>query len=169
MSLLHSLAKSTMTVRAVTFDDIPVLTEFWYDQMALASQKHPSIRLASDAEIQWRTYAESLVNDKNIAFLLAEIDNKIIACAIGRIQANNVGLHPKQIGIIEDIILDLHSPHKRKNAVTDLLKALKIYFRQMDIQYIMIHVPTFSLVEQGFWRGLGLQHTHDTFWMDLST
>lgn len=157
-----------MPIRDVTIDDIPVLAEFWYDQMALRSQKHAAIKLAPNALTQWEIFAHTCLYDDDLVFLLAEIDNDIIGCAIGRIQANQVGLVPAQVGIIEQIIFDLHSPHKRKNAVTELLEAIKAYFRQSDIQYIIVQVPTQSPVEQGFWRGLGLSHLDDIFWMDLS-
>jgi hypothetical protein len=90
-----------------------------------------------------------------------------LGCIIGRSENNHVGLLPEQYGIVEQVILDLHSPHKRKNAVTELLEALKTHFRQKGISHIMVRVPTYSPVEQGFWRGLGLTHLEDTFWMDL--
>lgn len=158
-----------MTVRAATASDIELLSEYWYDQTALRSQKHASVKLALNAEQQWRDYAYSLLETPNTVFLVSEIDSEVIGCAIGRIQPNEMGLVPAQIGLIESIILDLHSPHKRKNAVTDLLAALQVYFRQSEIQHIMVNVPIYDPVEQGFWRGLGLLHIKDTFWMDLDT
>lgn len=156
-----------MTIRLVTAHDIPLLSEFWYDQMALRSQKQSAIKLAPDAIKQWRQFALSCLDDDTVAFYLVEINDDVLGCAIGRVQANQVGLLPKQVGIIEHVILDLHSPHKRKNAVNQLLEGLKDYFRQSDIQHIIVQVPTQSPVEQAFWRGFGVLHLNDIFWMDL--
>lgn len=156
-----------MTVRPTTARDIPLLSEFWYDQMALRSQKQSAVRLMPDAQEQWQDYAIDLLLDELSIFLTAESNGDILGCAIGRIENNQVGLLPQQYGLIEQLVLDLHSPHKRKNAVSELLEALKSDFRQKDISHIMIRVPTYSPVEQAFWRGLGLVHLEDTFWMDL--
>lgn len=156
-----------MTVRLATPDDLPLLAEYWYDQVALRSQKHISVRLLPDAEARWQQYAHTLLQADHAQFLIAELEGDVLACAIGHIEPNEIGLYPPMIGRIDNIILDLHSPHKRKNAVTELLDALKQYYRQSDIQHIIVTVPTYSPVEQGFWRGLGLHHIKDTFWMDL--
>lgn len=156
-----------MTVRPVDIPDIELLSEFWYDAMALRSQKQSSVRLMPDAIDQWQEYASSLYYDKEAVFLLVEIQGDILGCIVGRVQDNQPGLLPHQYGMVEQLILDLHSPHKRKNAVNELLEALKTHFRQKDISHIMVRVPSYLPVEQGFWRGLASIHLEDTFWMDL--
>lgn len=156
-----------MTVRPVDVPDLDLLSEFWYDGMALRSQKQASIRLMPDAIDQWQIYAHSLFYDDEALFSLVEIDGDILGCIVGRVVDNQPGLLPLQYGIVEQLVLDLHSPHKRKNAVNELLEVLKTHFRQKDISHIMVAVPAYSPIEQGFWRGLGLTHLEDTFWMDL--
>ncbi len=156
-----------MTVRPVNHFDISTLAEFWYDGIALRSQKQSAIRLMPDAIEQWEEYAAILLYDEEATFLLVEIEGEILGCIVGRVADNQPGLLPRKYGIVEQLVLDLHSPHKRKNAVNELLEAIKNYFRQKDISHIMVRVPAYSPVEQGFWRGLGLTHLEDTFWMDI--
>lgn len=157
----------TMTVRPVTLADIPLLTEYWYDGMALRSQKQRTIRLMPDALTRWQQYAESLIDNSEVIFLAVELENELLGGIIGRVEKNQVGVLPEHYGLIEQVVIDLHSPHKRKNAVTELLEALKNDFRRRDISHIMVHASVNSPVEQGFWRGLGLRHLEDTFWMEL--
>jgi|GEM_PF-4149351 len=156
-----------MTVRPVTVADIPLLAEFWYDGMALRSQKQTAIRLMPDAMTRWSAYAESLIDDSDVIFLAVELENDLPGCIIGRVEKNIPGVLPERYGLIEQVVIDMHNPHKRQNTITELLDALKADFRRKAISHIMVHVPVYSSVEQGFWRGMGLKHVEDTFWMEL--
>ena len=155
-----------MTVRPVNHFDISLLAEFWYDGMALRSQKQSAIRLMPDAIEHWEEYAAILLYDEEAIFRLVEIEGDVAGCIVGRVVDNQPGLLPRKYGIVEQLVLDLHSPGKQKNAVSELLNAVKNYFLKQDISYIMVRVPAYSPVEQGFWRGLGLTHLEDTFWME---
>ncbi|GAB5490264.1 MAG: hypothetical protein Phog2KO_04790 [Phototrophicaceae bacterium] len=156
-----------MIIRPAEKTDISLLAEFWYDQMALYSQKQTIIRLMPDALEQWQSYAQAILEDDTIYFLVIERDNEALGAIIGHIANNDVGLLPQKYGVIDYLILDLHSPHKRKNAVNNLLSALKERFFQQNISHMMVRVPKYSLVEQGFWRGLGASDLDNSFWMDV--
>ncbi|MGJ3239946.1 MAG: hypothetical protein ACFE0Q_14640 [Anaerolineae bacterium] len=155
-----------MTVRPTNPSDMPLLAEYWYDQIALYTQKHQHAQLLPDALIRWQAYAQQLLSGDAI-FLTIERDGDVFGCIIGRIINNQVGLAPLQIGCVEHIVLDLHSPHKRQYAVHDLLEALMLQFRARDIMRVIVRVPAYAPVEQAFWRGLGWAHLEDTFGMDL--
>ena len=156
-----------MIIRPVQEDDISLLAEFWYDQMALLSQKQSFIRLMPDALEQWRRDAIAIMQDDLRCFLVVVLEDDILGAIIGQIKTNKAGLLPRKYGVIDQLILDLHSPHKRKNAVNSLLDALKSYFHQQEISHMIVDVPVYSLVEQGFWRGLGATQLNNTFWMDI--
>lgn len=156
-----------MIIRPAEKTDISLLAEFWYDQMALYSQKQTIIRLMPDALEQWQSYAQTILNHDTISFLVIERDNEVLGAIIGHIEENEVGLLPRKYGVIDHLILDLHSPHKRKNSVNNLLFALKERLSQQNISHMMVRVPKYSLVEQGFWRGLGASDLDNSFWMDI--
>lgn len=156
-----------MTIRSVQENDISLLAEFWYDQMALYTQKHVTMQLMPDAMERWKQYAQALIQGDTKVFKVVEVDGKVLGAIIGYINDNQIGLLPRKYGVIEQLILDLHSPHKRKNAVNDLLNAVNIHFRQHNISHISVRVPTYSLVEQGFWRGLGATQLDNSFWMEI--
>lgn len=156
-----------MTIRSVTANDIPLLAEYWYDQMALYSQKQAMMQLKPNADEVWQAYAQSLLHDTEVAFIANECKGELLGCIIGRITTNKIGLLPEKYGQVDDIILDLHSPHKQHNTVTELLAALKNYLFEKNIVHLIVHVPNHAPVEQAFWRGLGATHIEDTFWMNL--
>ena len=69
--LWHRLRR--MTIRPVTSDDIPLLSEYWYDTMALLQHMTSHIRLLPDARGRWERYAQDLVWDPAVIFLAAEV------------------------------------------------------------------------------------------------
>ena len=156
-----------MIIRPAENPDISLLAEFWYDQMALYSQKQNTTRLMPDALEQWQSYALAILEDEAVYFLVIEDNNEVLGAIIGHIENNGAGLLPQKYGVIDYLILDLHSPHKRKNSVNNLLSALKDRVSQENISHMMVRVPKYSLVEQGFWRGLGASDLDNSFWMDV--
>jgi hypothetical protein len=156
-----------MTIRPAKLSDIPFLAEFWYDQLALRSQKTAGIRLAPDAVAKWESYAREQLENESSLFLVAEGASEILGGIIGIVSKNEIGLLPEQFGLIVYLILDMHSPEIQQNTAGALVKAIKDYFRQQGLQQCRIAVASQSLIEQGFWRGLGANLLTETFWMDL--
>lgn len=156
-----------MTIRLTTSDDIPILAEYWYDRMALLSQKTRTIRLMPDAQSQWSKYMQTLLHDDNTICFTAEIDGEILACMIGMLEANQAGLLPQYYGKVSDIVLDLHSPHRQQGTVNALLTRLKQHFQKRGLSEMIVTVPIYASIEQAFWRGLGARHYQDTFWINI--
>jgi hypothetical protein len=156
-----------MTIRPAKLSDIPFLAEFWYDQMALRSQKTAGIRLAPDAIASWENYAREQLENERSFFLVAEGEGEILGGIIGTMSKNEIGLLPEQFGLIVYLILDMHSTQIQQNTAGALVKAIKDTFRQQELKQCRIAVASQSLIEQGFWRGLGANLLTETFWMDL--
>jgi hypothetical protein len=156
-----------MTIRPAKLSDIPFLAEFWYDQMALRSEKTAGIRLAPDALSSWENYAKEQLGSERPIFLVAESEGEILGGIIGTVSKNEIGLLPEQFGLIVYLILDMHSPQIQQNTAGALVKAVKDYFRQQGLKQCRIAVASQSLIEQGFWRGLGANLLTESFWMDL--
>ena len=95
-----------MLIRPAKKTDISLLAEFWYDQMALYSQKQSIIGLMPDALEQWQSYAQAILNDDTIYFLVIQRDEEVLGAIIGHIADNDVGLLPRQYGVVDQLILD---------------------------------------------------------------
>src|SRR5690606_22896072 len=99
--LCHKVLKTTtMIIRPVQEVDIPLLAEFWYDQMALLSQKQSFIGLMPDAIEQWRNYAYEIMQEELRNYRAVEIEQVIVGCMIERIEDNQAGLLTQICGVI---------------------------------------------------------------------
>ena len=156
-----------LTIRPVENEDIPVLSEFWYDNMALLQQLNPRIRLLPDARRQWEIAMKVIIAANDVIFLAAENENELLGCIAGRIASNQPGLAPALIGIIDWLILDLHSSDKQQGAGRELLNAIKIRFGDRHITQLQVTVATQATVEQAFWLGVGVKKTDELFWMTI--
>lgn len=156
-----------LTIRLAENNDIPLLSEFWYDNMALLQQSNPRVRLLPDARRRWEDAARQFRNLDAVIFFVAEIDEDIVGCIVGRIIPNQAGLAPEVIGIIDWLILDLHTPHKQKGVGRALLQAVKDHFIDRHITQLQVTVSTQATVAQAFWLGVGAKKTDEIFWMNL--
>lgn len=170
-----------LKIRPAISADITLLSEYWYDNMALLQQSNPRIRLLPDARHQWEGFAKSLVQSSDVIFLCAEVNPEIdaralgamsntqmpIGCIAARVLANQAGLAPPQIGLVELLILDLHSPHQQHGTGGELLRSLQAQMAQRQITHLLVSVSAQAAVEQAFWRAMGAKKTDDIFWMTL--
>ncbi|MDQ7025976.1 MAG: GNAT family N-acetyltransferase [Anaerolineae bacterium] len=156
-----------LTIRLAKNDDIPFLSEFWYDNMALLQQSNPRVRLLADARRCWEDAAQQFMALDEVIFFAAEIKGDVLGCIVGRIILNQAGLAPQWIGNIDWLILDLHSPHKQRGTGRALLQAMKDHFIDRHITQCQVSVSTQATVAQAFWLGVGAKKTDDIFWMNL--
>lgn len=156
-----------MTIRPAKLSDIPFLAEYWYDQMALRSQKTAAIRLAPDALAQWEAYAKALLGDASAIVFVAEREEEILGGIIGQEAKNAVGLLPDHFGLIVYLILDMHSPQRQAITAGSLVKTMLEAFRAQGLKQCQIMVAAQSPIEAGFWRGLGANLLAEEFWMSL--
>jgi L-amino acid N-acyltransferase YncA len=154
-----------MTIRPAKTDDIPLLAEFWYDQMALLSQKSPAIRLAPNALQEWEAYAKKALHEAII--LVAEKDGEILGGIIGQESRNAPALLPERFGLIVYLLVDMHSPAYQTNTASLLVKAMQEEFRGLGLSQCRVAVAAYAPVEQGFWRGLGANLLEEGFWIRL--
>jgi L-amino acid N-acyltransferase YncA len=154
-----------MTIRPAKVEDIPYLAEFWYDQMALLSQKSAAIRLAPNALAQWQSYAESILKDAIV--LVVEQDGVILGGIIGQESKNAPALLPERFGLIVYLLVDMHSSAQQTNTASLLVKAMQEEFRGLGLSQCRIAVAAYAPVEQGFWRGLGANLLEEGFWIKL--
>jgi L-amino acid N-acyltransferase YncA len=155
-----------LTIRPVEIADIPLLSEFWYDNVALLQQSNSRLRLLPDARQQWEAAMLEIIRTDDVIFLVAANESDLLGCIVGRITPNQPGLAPQLIGVIDSLILDLHS-QKQQGAGRELLQAMKTRFIDQHITQLQVTVAAQATVAQAFWLGMGAKKTDDVFWMTL--
>lgn len=159
--------KTNLTIRALHIEDLSILAEYWYDHVALQAQKHTAIALMPDAEQHWIDAMQVHLQDTQTLAYIAALENEVFGGLIVTVVPNAPGLLPASVGEIVAIVLDMHSPHKRHNTVSQLLDRATTDLAAQGIQALRVSVPAYAPVEQGFWRGLGATHIMDTLWIAL--
>jgi ribosomal protein S18 acetylase RimI-like enzyme len=155
-----------LTIRSVEIADIPLLSEFWYDNMALLQQSNPRVLLLPDARRHWETTMLEIIRTDDVIFLVAENESELSGCIIGRITPNQPGFAPQFIGVIDYLILNLHS-QRQQGAGRELLQAMKTRFIEQHITQLQVTVAAQATVAQAFWLGMGAKKTDELFWMTL--
>jgi ribosomal protein S18 acetylase RimI-like enzyme len=156
-----------VTIRATVLADIPILSEFWYDQMAWLQHTNPRIRLAPDARHQWEMAMSRLLSQPNAIMLTSVLDDDVVGAILATILPNTPGLLPERIAQVTTLIVDIHTPHRQHGTGRYLLAALKNSLAEQHIAQLQVVVAATAVVEQAFWRGLGAKNNDDIFWMAL--
>lgn len=156
-----------VTVRSTQPEDIPVLSEYWYDRVTLLQQSNPRIALAPDARQRWETVVTDWLTQPDMISLTAMREDEPIGVIIVTVIPNAPGLLPEKIAQILEIVIDIHTPHKQQGIGRYLLNALKVVLIEKNISHLQVSVSTTAVVEQAFWRGMGAKSYDEIFWMAL--
>lgn len=155
-----------IAVRPALNDDIPALTELWYEKWALLSQSDPRIQLALDARARWSSAVSTWLTDPDRCVLVVE-DAHPVGYAVGMVDALlPPGLIPERVGVILDIALDAHGSHA--GAARALVDGLRTWFAARDVDQLVVRTPRRQPVEQAFWRALGAADWMDVLWLKRS-
>jgi ribosomal protein S18 acetylase RimI-like enzyme len=147
--------------------DVPVLSEFWYDHMALLVQTNPRIRLLPDARVRWEQAVQDWLTQPRYVCQTARAGDEVIGGMIAVIVPPAPGLAPQQLAHITYLVVDIHTRHTRNGVGRVLLEAVRLALRERKITQLITQVGAQSAVEQAFWRGVGARHDDDLFWMDV--
>lgn len=156
-----------MLIRPAHAHDLAILSEYWYDAMALIQQTNPRIRLLPNARQEWEAWHHANLALDHAFFLVAEQNSELVGGIYGRIVENEAGLNPRVYGVVQDLLLDLHAPQKQQGVSSQLWQALQAQFLAHEIHHISILVNASALVPQAFWRALGARKSADLFWMNV--
>jgi RimJ/RimL family protein N-acetyltransferase len=156
-----------MNIRPAQAADLPLLSEYWYDRMALLQQMGAPVQLLPRARSRWEEAAQGWLNDDTITCLTCVIDNQAGGALIGTIKDNQPGIAPARYGQVLQLIIDLHTPHQQQGMGGALLRAFRKQLQSKGINRLMAHASTMLAVEEAFWRGIGAQRTQTVFWMAL--
>lgn len=144
--------------RVATPADIPALVDLWHERALLLE-----LPLAPDARERWSAAAHVWLDDHDIAIFVAESDGQLVGYIVGRVQPALPGLIPEWNGMITEIAIDAHQYHSGVGRL--LVGVLRTWFRNRNIEQILVSVPQRSPVEQAFWRGLGAVKWMEILWI----
>jgi hypothetical protein len=152
-----------VTIRRAIETDIPELSRLWYEKRTMQQQFDRRLTLAADGRAAWERSAMSWLADVSCAIFVGLGDGGLLGYVIGRVQLNPPGLLPEKIGVITDTALDAHQ--YQGGLGRSLVKAMRGWFAEQQIENVIVHVPHRHAVEQAFWRSLGALEWVDVMWL----
>ena len=154
-----------MRIRQARQSDIAAAAQVWFERIALLRETDPNLALEQDAVRAWRERAGRWVASKDFGFFAAEVGGEIIGILVVGIRDNPPWLLPKQIGIIFEMVVDLHQAHPGLSGA--LLAQAKVWLNARDVDVLEIQSPAHYAVEEAFWRAQGGKLRSHSFWLRL--
>ena len=152
-----------MNIRPVKKSDLSNLSSIWLERIALLQQTDTYFTPIPNAMQVWEAQALLWIDDSSFGFYVAEDESHIIGYITVRVAAGPVGLHPKHIGEIIDMGLDLHQSHRGLGG--KLIDRVKSWLDERDIRILTVDLPARYPVEEAFWRSHGARLRFNEFWM----
>ena len=152
-----------MNIRPAQQSDLSTVSFIWYERIALLQQTDSYFTPLPNAVQVWEQQANLWIDDSNVGFYLAEHESHTLGYIALTIVDGPVGLHPKQIGKIIDIGLDLHQSHRGLGG--NLLDQAKSWLGERGIRILTVDLPARYPVEEAFWRSHGAKLRFSEFWM----
>ena len=154
-----------MQIRLARCSDLAAAARLWSDRLSLIRQNDIGVEPLPNAEEKWCARAKSWLNDINAICLVAEIENELIGFLAILVTDNRPGMHPPRIGVITEMVVDLHQAHAGLSG--RLLGGSKQWLRKMNITQLEVDVPARYPVEEAFWHGQGAALRANKYWLRL--
>lgn len=152
-----------VTVRPAKPVDIPVLAKLWLEKIVLVAQSDARFKLSPDAAAHWSTGAIQWLSDTRCMIYTAEQEDNLTGFAIGWIQTAPPGVLPERIGVVTELVLDMHQ--YQQGLARALLTPLREWFNAQGAGAVVALVPHRHPVQQAFWRSLGATEWIDLMWV----
>lgn len=148
---------NVLEVRPTQTQDLAALAELWYDKMALLQATAGTVRLAPAARQAWQAhYADALAAQACAAFSGLQ-GERICGGIIASLQASEAGLSAEYRGVVEHLLLDLHTPRQSDALARQLLAALRAEMQARAVRVLYVRVWAELAVERAFWLAAGAQ------------
>jgi hypothetical protein len=144
---------STMEIQSATRDNLPELNDLWKERRLILSQSDPRVSLNQSEYDVWLVTTKERVVDPGSAVFVAKEEGDLIGYIVGHIPPMPPSKQARRYGIVEEIILDVHTQHS--GLARRLYSALSSWFSRANVDHVLIRTPSCYAVEQAFWRGLG--------------
>lgn len=154
-----------MKIRLAQESDLTAASRLWYERIALLQQTDFFFSPLPDAAQAWKHHAAAWLADRRCAFFVAEKDAILIGFMVVAVSDGRPGLHPRQLGRVMEMGLDLHHPHPGLGG--SLLDRAKAWLKEQGIPVMVTDLPARYPVEAAFWRSQGAKLRFNGYWMEL--
>ena len=154
-----------MNIRLAHESDLRPAAALWYERIALLQQMDSGFAPLPDAMQAWKDQAALWLADRRSALFVAEKDAALVGFVAVTAADGRPGLHPRQLGRVMDMGLDLHQPHAGLGG--GLLARAKIWLKEHGIAVMVIDLPARYPVEAAFWRSQGAKLRFNQYWMKI--
>lgn len=152
----------TIVIRPAESADLPLLADLWQEHMTLFAQDS-RFALAENGRDRWRAGWGERMNQSDHALFCALVDDQLVGYGAGQIQPAPLGLQFDYVGVVLEMAIDAHGYYG--GAGRDLVEALRRWFREHEVNQIVVAVPRNAVVDQAFWRGLGAAEWIQWLWI----
>jgi L-amino acid N-acyltransferase YncA len=157
---------SELTVRRATAADAERLLVIWQEVTELLTTADRRWKLTANSSETWLAALHEWLMREDMMVVVIERKGYLIGYAVGQDVPNVPGFEPTRIGLVTDLAID---PHGRGDGGvgTQLVAALKAWFRERGLTQLQARVPTSQPIAQTFWRASGANVLFNEMWMKL--
>jgi GNAT superfamily N-acetyltransferase len=155
------------TVRAAQPHDLSILSEYWYDRMALMAHKRTSARLRPDARATWEQDARIWLQDSRTRAVVMIQGDEVVGGLFARIGTNTADEPSEQCAIILAFVIDLHTTHQRHGVGRVLWQALRAQLQADGITRLYAPTQAGDMLENTFWPSVGAWPAEQWFGLDI--
>jgi GNAT superfamily N-acetyltransferase len=154
-------------VRAAQPHDLSILSEYWYDRMALMAHKQTSVRLRPDARATWEQNARTWLQDPGTRAVVIAPGDEVVGGLFARIGTNASGEPSEQSAVILALVIDLHTVHQRQGVGRVLWQALRTHLQAEGVTRLYAPVQAGDMLENTFWPSVGARPSEQWFELDI--
>jgi len=153
-------------VRAAQASDLSILSEYWYDRMALIAHKRPSSQQLLPVRAAWEQEAASWLRDPSVSAVVSVYAGEVVGGLFARRGVDGSGTESAHSAAILALIVDLHTIHQRQGVGRVLWQALRTQLHQDSITRVYA-AQTTDMLENTFWPSLGAKPLGQWFELDI--
>lgn len=154
-----------MNIRLAQESDLRPAAALWHERIALLRQTDAGFAPLPHAMQAWKDHAALWLADPRSALFVAEKEAALVGFVAVMASDGRPGLHPRQLGRVMDMGLDLHHSHPGLGG--GLLDRAKTWLKARGIAVMVIDLPARYPVEAAFWRSQGAKLRFNEYWMKL--
>lgn len=155
------------TVRTAQPHDLSILSEYWYDRMALMAHKQASVRLQPDARTRWEQEAHAWLRDPQTRAVVMVQGDEVVGGLFARVGTNMAAEPSEQSAIILALVIDLHTVYQRQGVGRVLWQALRTQLQADGITRLYAPAQAGDMLENTFWPSLGAWPAEQWFGLDI--
>jgi ribosomal protein S18 acetylase RimI-like enzyme len=142
-----------VTIRGWRREDLEQVVELWFQLARYVNPMDGFYQIMPDARDKYRVYLERVLGDRNYAVFVAEVDDRVVGFAMGRINRTPSVVLPNSVGYIENIFVG--AGQRGGGIGTSLCERLLVWFKEREIDHVELFYQMANRGAEGFWKKMG--------------